>query len=278
MFRAQLKLIAAFLVLGIVAAAVVGMHYAWKNFLEPSFKASREIAALERDPPIRIDVGIREFEQAMGKMKQGDVAAAHLQVSKLVKTYSDSEAYSKSRRILGEVNMDRLLSDVRTPGKVDYEVRSGDSLYKIAAQQNTTVDYIVQVNELQGITLQKGERMMLCELNFSVFVRLGEKTLILLRDGKFFKEYPIRAIRGVRSADTKLESRSAFVGNRNVRLGKEGYIGSEKSLTCGKGISLGAFTEANRDDLDLRGIFLDVADMEELYTVLRSGTAIRVRK
>ena len=69
-----------------------------------------------------------------------------------------------------------------------------------------------------------------------------------------------------------------FVGNRAVPLGKDGYIGAEKSLTCGKGINFSPFTEVNRDDFELRGIFLDIADMEELYTVLRNGTPVRVRK
>lgn len=278
MLRAHLKLIAAFLVLGIVAAAVVGMIYAWTNYLEPSFKASQEIRDLEKEPPKRIDVGIREFDQAMDRMGQGEVAAAHRQLSKLVKTYSDSAAYASSRRILGEVNMDQLLSDVRTPGKIDYEVKGGDSLNRIASQQNTTVDYLIQVNDLQGINLQKGERMIVCELDFSVNVSLSDQTVVLLKDGKFFKEYPIRASRGVRPADTKLVSRSAFVGGRVVRLGKDEYIGSEKTLTCDKRISFLPFTEANRDDLELNGIFLDVADMEELYTVLRNETPVRVRE
>ena len=65
MFRAHLKLIAAFLVLGIVAAAVVGMFYAWRNYLEPSRQARQEILDLEKEPPKRIDVGIGVFEEAM---------------------------------------------------------------------------------------------------------------------------------------------------------------------------------------------------------------------
>ena len=150
MFRAQLKLLAAFLVLGIVAATVAGMAYVWRNYLEPSFQARQEILTLEKQPPKRIDVGKREFAQAMERMRRGEVVAAHKQLSKLVKTYADSSEYSKSRRILGEVNMDRLLSNMRTPGKKTYTVQSGDSLNKIASEKNTTVDYIIQVNDLQG--------------------------------------------------------------------------------------------------------------------------------
>ncbi len=127
MFRAHLRLLAAFLVLGVVAAAVVGMFYAWSNYLEPSFQARQEIFDLEKVPPKRIDVGAIEFLEAMDQMRQGKVAAAHLQLSSLVKTYADSSAFSKSRRILGEVNMDQLLSNVRTPGKTDYVVKGGDS-------------------------------------------------------------------------------------------------------------------------------------------------------
>ena len=278
MFRAHLKLIAAILVLGIVAAAVVGMVYAWQNYLEPSFQARKEILDLEKDPPKRIDVGLREFGLAMERMHRGDVAGAHQQLSKLVKTYTDSAAYSKSRRILGEVNMDRLLSDMRTPGKKNYVVKSGDSLIRIASQNKTTVDYIMQVNDLQGHTLHKGDQMIVCELDFSVHVSLGDRTLTLLRNDKFFKEYPIRVVRGVRPTDTKLESRSAIVNNRAVRLGTEGYVGSEKWLSCAKRVIIGPYTPESRDDVDLRGIFLDVADVEELYTVLRYGTPVKIRQ
>ncbi len=278
MFRAHLRLLAAFLVLGIVAASVVGMVYAWQNYLEPSFQARREILTLEKNPPKRIDVGKREFAQAMEKMRRGEVAAAHKQLSKLVKTYADSSAYSKSRQILGEVNMDRLLSNMRTPGKKDYKVKSGDSLNKIAAQEKTTVDYIIQVNDLQGIMLQKGDQMIVCELEFSLNVSLSGGTVTLLRKGKFFKEYTIRLVRGMRPADTKIESRAAFANDRPVSLGKPGYVGSEKWLSCGKGVTLRSYSIANRDDEDLPGIFLDEADMEELYTLLRYGTPVRVRK
>jgi hypothetical protein len=277
MFRAHLKLLAALLILGIVAAAVVGMFYVWQNYLEPSFQARQEILTLEKDPPVRIDVGKREFSRAMERMKRGEVAAAHQQLSKLVKTYADSAAYSASRRILGEVNMDRLLSDMRTPGKKTYTVQSGDSLNKIASQERTTVDYIIQVNELQGITIQRGEQMIVCELDFSLNVSLANRTVTLLRKGKFFKEYTIRIVRGIRPADTKIEARAAFANDRPVQLGREGYIGSEKWLTCGKGVTFRAYTVETRDDEDLPGIFLDEADMEELYTILRSGTPVRVR-
>jgi hypothetical protein len=278
MFRAQLKLIAAFLVLGIVAAAVVGMFYAWTNYLEPSFQARQEILDLEKDPPKRIDVGAREFGEAMEQMQRGEVAAAHSQLSMLVRTYADSSAYSKSRRILGEVNMDRLLSDIRTPGKKDYLVQRGDSLNKIASDQKTTVDYVIMVNGLQGLTLQIGDQLVVCELSFSVDVSVSGMTVTLLRDKKFFKEYPIRLVRKIRPTDTKVESRSAFAGTRTVRVGKPGYVGSDKWLTCGKNINLRSYTPETRDDLELNGIFLDVADIEELYTLLRYGTPVRIRK
>ena len=96
MFRAHLRLIAAFLVLGIVAAAVVGMYYAWHNYLQPSLQARQEILDLEKDPPKRIDVGIGVFDEAMEHMNNGDVAAAHKDLSTLVTTYEDSAAYESS--------------------------------------------------------------------------------------------------------------------------------------------------------------------------------------
>ena len=119
--------------------------------------------------------------------------------------------------------------------------------------------------------------MIVCELDFSVNISLGEHALTLLRKGKFFKEYTIRLVRGIRPTDTAIESRAAFADERLVRLGQKGYVGSEKWITCGKGVTFRAYTLASRDDEDLPGIFLDEADMEELYTVLRYGTPVRVR-
>ena len=278
MFRAHLKLVAAFLVLGIVAASVVGMVYAWRNYLEPSFQARQEILDLEKQAPKRIDVGNRVFLEAMEHMNAGDVVAAHKKLSQLVTTYDDSESYADSRRILGEINMDQLLSDVRTAGKIDYEVVSGDSLNRIASRQKTTVDYIMLVNGLSGLTLQRGDRLLVSELDFKVTVNLGDKTLRLEKDDKAFKDYPIQLARGVRPTDRKLESRSAFHDGRAVSVGRDGYIGSEKWLSCGIGVIIGPYTSETRDDEDLRGIFLDGADMEELYTLLRVGTPVRIRK
>ena len=276
MFRAYLKIVAAFIVLGIVAAAAIGMFYAWKNYLDPSLQAHQEIVDLEKEPPKRIDVGIKVFDSAMDLMKEGDVSGAHRELSSLVTSYQDSSTYGSSRRIIGEINMDQLLSDVRTPGKVDYEVKSGDSLNKIASQQKTTVDYILAVNGLRGTTLQRGDRLLVAPLEFTVHVYLAEKKLVLLQNDKFFKEYPIRVERGIRPTDKKLASRSAFADGKSVRVGRPGYVGSEKWLNFG-GVTIGTYNEENRDDEDLNGIFLDVADIEELYTILRIGTEVLIR-
>jgi len=277
MFRAHLRLIAAFLVLGIVSASAIGMVKVWQDHLHPSILARQEILEMEKKPPPRIDRGNQEFAKAMKQMAQRDIAAAHKTLSDLVMTYRDSESVPESMRILGEINMDRLLSRFRTPGKVDYEVVGGDSLIRIAGKTNTTVDYIIQVNDLKSHVLHKGDRLMVCELNFEINVSLSDKTVTLLRDGKFFKKYPIRMTRGVRAVDTKVESRAAYIGERSVRLGKEGYTSSEKWVS-GKNVTFGPYTRATAEDEDNYGIFLDVADTEELYTILRTGSVIKVRK
>jgi len=64
--------------------------------------------------------------------------------------YPESAKFVEAKRILGEINLDLLISESPAPWKDKYTVKSGDpGLAAIASRHKTTVDFIMRANGAQ---------------------------------------------------------------------------------------------------------------------------------
>ena len=66
-------------------------------------------------------------------------------------------------KILKEVKEEELNLDVlqKRPGITGYIVKEGDSMWKIAKENHTTVQNIIDTNELSGTQMKTGEKLLI---------------------------------------------------------------------------------------------------------------------
>jgi hypothetical protein len=251
--------------------------------IRPDKITKTEIEQIQQRKKEKVDYGKKFYDEAVSLMRTGLLDQA---VGKLhqLNSYPESKFFDEAERIVGEINMDRLLSKAPAPGKKEYIVQSGDSLTKIANVEKCTIGYIIHVNGRMGSTLQRGDQLIVCPLAFRIVVDLTNKTLTLRTESdKRFKEYSLvdykRPANTPSIFDTEIRSLVISGGARSIRVGSQEYITARKELRCVRaGVALTSKTGDEEEDKYSTGIFLSREDIEELALVVRPGTKVFVRK
>jgi hypothetical protein len=236
-----------------------------------------------------IDPGAKVFEKASEMIAIGDLAGARERLRNVVSIYPRSKAAPEARRIVGEMNLDELLSAVHMDGKEIHIVRPGESFLGIASKHNTSLDCIMYLNGLMDLKgLQPGEELVVMPLDLRVLIEPGRKTLSLWKGGQFIKEYPLlSADLGSHKAGmvTKISSKAGISGERRVTPGMKDYRESEKVFALEK-TSLQIRSAPQEDDQDEDdhpgagpgpGFQLSAEDAEELALLLRPGNEVEIR-
>lgn len=291
-----IKLVAGAVVLAVTVFTVM---LAWHVQREPLGGIFSELVPVQFDPrPVvnlpqadatlpEIDPGAKVFEKARELIAIGDLAGAREKLRTVVSVYPRSKAAPEARRIVGEMNLDDLLSASRMEGKTVHVVRSGESFLGIAAKHNTTLDCIMHLNGLLDLKgLHPGEELIVMPLELRVQIDPSRKVLSLWDGGRFVKEYPLRAmdLAGLKGAlRTKIASKSGLVGNRRVTPGMKDYRDSAKMFALEKSpLQIRGLPpeEEAEDGADLSpgaGFHLAVEDIEELALLLRPGNEVEIR-
>ena len=291
-----IKLIAGVVVLGVT---VFTLMLAWHVQREPLGGIFAQLVPVQFEPkPIEnlpqadaslpeIDPGAKVFEKARELIAVGDLASARERLLMVVNIYPRSKSAPEARRIVGEMNLDDLLSATHMDGKEIHVVRPGESFLGIAAKHKTTLDCIMHLNglmDLQG--LRPGEELVVMPLELRVLIEPARKTLSLWEGGRFIREYPLVSMDlgsqkgGLR---TKISSKAGIAGDRRVTPGMKNYRESEKVFALEKSSlqirSIDPAAEVRtREDLSPGpGFHLAVEDAEELALLLRPGNEVEIR-
>jgi LysM repeat protein len=223
------------------------------------------------------------FERAREFLATGQFEEARVKLEFIVTLYPGSPSAAEGRRILGELNLDDLLSTEVMDGKVMYTVKSGDNFTKIARQHETTLDCIMHMNGLQRMDkLYPGNELVLLPLNFNIKIDVPRKRLSLFREGHFLKAYQLLSARTRRGAKGTLRSKigqkiGISNGSRISPVRHESYRVAQKVLILDhQGLQLREVVEADEENSG-RGFFLSESDMEELALLLRVGNEVEVR-
>ncbi len=233
----------------------------------------------EQDVP-EIEPGERIFKRAVELIALGRVGEGREKLLYVVNFYPESPGAPEAKRILGEMNLDDLLSTENMEGKSVCKVRSGDSFLGIAAKYETTLDCMMLLNGLTGFDrLHPGDKLTVMPLNFRVIVDPDRRTLSLWDKGRFLKEYRLLACdpgQTKRGAKTKIKGKSGILGERRVPPSDKEYRGSDKALSLGAG---GLLIRAVPGDGEAsgRGFYVSRPDMEELALLLRVGNEVEIR-
>jgi hypothetical protein len=311
MAKTQLKLLLFLIVLGITLGCMATAYYIYDKVLKPEKAIQAEMAGMKKVNMPRIDPGAKRFEVAVEQIKQGRIMEGREALYKMLQQFPDSATCSEAKRIIGEINLDELYSINQKAGKKDYIVQPGDSLALIASRQGTNMDMIVRLNGLMGTTLQPGDHLTLVPLDFSVIVNVSKKTVTLHRKigdkEYFFKEYGVIDLRlppGMKVPfETEIRGKSAMAYGTSVLSTDPRYVDAEKWLP---GIKAGVVlrtepvtkampTTAQPLDAETKtkkataaeptlpditesvletGVFLNRADLEELFALVRNGSKL----
>ncbi len=240
------------------------------------------VALPEADSDLpEVDPGMKVFEKARELIAVGDLANARDRLRTVVSIYPRSKAAPEARRIVGEMNLDEVLSAANMENKKVYKVVRGDSYFGIAAKQDTNLDMIMYLNGLMDLgSLQPGDELLVMPLDFRLLVEPKREALSLWDGGVFIKEYPLQAVVGAPGGDQKttIAKMSAVSGGRAFTQASDGYRGASKVLSIERmPLIIAAMPEDGDAEGLARGFYLDPADMEELALLTRPGNEVEIR-
>lgn len=244
-----------------------------------------------------IDPGEKVFQKALELIALGDLAQAREKLNSIINVFPNSSSAPAARHIVGEMNLDEVLSGSHAAGKQKHVIKRGDSYLALAAKYHTTLDCILYINGMADLkNLIPGEELLVMPLNYRVLVEPGRQTVSLWDGGKFLCEYPIRRLGAAGSLKSQSVTIQAKLGQLDGRAIKSGGTAPKKPGSPKakgdktesappppprKALQLAKLplriTSQSPDDPDGPGIFLSPQDFEELFLLTRAGNTVEIR-
>ena len=197
---------------------------------------------------------------------------------------------------LGKLNVELVRMPWAMSGKTNYTVQAGDSVRAIAQSFGTTVDLIVESNELKRPDLIKpGDRLRVFAEKLAICVNKSRNDLLVTANGRFFKRYRVGTGRFDRTptgtfavADRIMEpvwwrpdGKTILYGDKENILGTR-WLALQATGTTeaikGYGIH-GTWDDSSIGKAESSGcIRLKNADVEELFVLVPVGTAVTIEE
>lgn len=234
--------------------------------------------------------GQREYDRALELLAMDREDEAVEKLLFIQNLYSDTENGTEARRILGEINLDELLSIENMSNKVIYTIKPGEGYLNVANNSRTTLDCMMFLNGLLEMSpLHVGDELVVMSLNFKLVVELAKRRIELFRPDEekkehiFVKDYPIMkldlaSLRG-KSIHSKISRKQGEINGEVVRPALSDYRHATKVLGFKAGrhfIQMRPVPERDEEDPG-RGIFLMNSDMEELSMLIRIGNEVEIK-
>lgn len=280
---ARFKLVLAFFALMVMSAGVAYAAYFFQKYVRPQQEVEIQIAGKsdEKKP----DLGKKHYDQAIKFIKEGELLSARNRLQYMLEIYPESPTMPEAKRVLGEVNLDLIISKIPMEGKSQYRVKPGDALSRIASNNKTTIDYIMRANSKTRTLIYPKEELTVFDLNGSVVIDLDGATLTIMDGEKFIKEYQIHDVNlpsqfPTSSVNTTISSKVAKHGGRVLKFTDTNYLNSQKWIRSGRnGLIIRQYIPEDQLDEGAPkpyGVMLSSEDMEELFTILRHGSSVKV--
>ncbi|MES2474570.1 MAG: LysM domain-containing protein [Verrucomicrobiota bacterium] len=227
-----------------------------------------------------IDPGEKTFQKAHELLALGKLDEAREKLTTIINIYPTSSTAPVARRILGDMNLDEVLSTSHMAGKQVHTVKRGNSFFGIAAEHHTTLDMMMHLNNMMELgNLRPGDELVVMPLDFRILIEPERKLISIWDEGRFIRDYPILHL-GVTG---KLAAGKSTVGSKIARLdGKriqpqaKAYRAAEKVIQLTKPAL--AISGAPEDSKEFpHGIVLRPEDMEEVSLLIRVGNEVEIR-
>ena len=300
-----IKIVATLVVLGVLAVTAMLAYHATVEpvtgieKIVPSPRLALNPAAdadltrkLDTASLPKIDPGEPLFKKAADLLALGHLEPARENLTTIINVFPASAHAPEARRIVGEMNLDEILSTTHRAGKEIHTVKRGDSYLGIASKYRTTLDCILYLNGMTRLnTLQPGAELVVMPLNYRLLVEPASMALSLWDGGRFVCQYPIVQLGGVAKLacqNLTIQAKSGQLDGRAIGQGP-----AAKRPPAAKGAPAAApepprkslqlnrhalrITSFSPEDKDSPGIFLAPEDMEELFLLTRTGNTVEIR-
>src|SRR5207245_11462282 len=198
----------------------------------------KEEIAVKKEQPGEVthvpapDISLPEFQAAAQLRQEGKLAEARDALVVFIQKYPGGLHVEEAKDLLGEINVDILLSRYPSPEKTEYVVKSGDVLAKIARKLKTTPELIMRMNNMSGTMLRIGDHLLISHPDFSMVIQRKANSVVLLNHGAFFKQYHVREAKlpGKQPAkiSAKVAETMAWKDGKRVCVGSKGYLSSTR--------------------------------------------------
>lgn len=287
------KIVAAICVAGVMAfTAMLAWHVSVKPLgapftrLIPNRVASNDgrselefVQMLESAELPDVDPGEKAFQKAHELLALGKLDEAREKLNSIITLYPASASAPVARRIVGEMNLDDILSTAKMDGKQTYVVKRGDSYLAIAARHQTSMDCIMHLNSMMELkSIQPGDELILMPLNFRILIEPQRKTVTLMDGDRFVREYQALHLAAFPPGNQKttVKSKGAELDGRSVKAETKDYRAAAKSITLAKPVvQIRAWDGSG--DRPSGAILLRPQDMEEISLLTRPGNEVEIR-
>ncbi len=124
-------------------------------------------------------------------IKQNKLLAAKTALKRLVEDYPAGPFLAVGQERLWGLNIKILFSPIKTENSMVYEVKGGDTLYKIAKKFHTTVDLLMKSNGISGSLIKPNQKLKIVKAVFKIDVSKSKNILTLKTDDEIIKVYSV---------------------------------------------------------------------------------------
>lgn len=227
--------------------------------------------------------GEKALLKAQRLLAEGSMSAAEEKLKYVSSYYPTAESAARARKILGEINLDRLLDPSIKEGKKEITVQRGDTYSRIVVKNKTTMDSLVHFSGLKSASsrsLHPGDKLTVMPLNMHAVINVRRKLLTIFNGDDYVKEYPIleSTYKGASSAELKITSIRGIKKGKSFPSHVDGYLTSDKIIKLSdKSLVIRSDAEPSEGSFSF-GFTLSYADMAELPLLLRPGNDIKIKR
>lgn len=182
------SLLLVILLIAVVVAGVVFGRPWWKKLVNHQAQPSPALSAPEQTPPSPQQ---QNFNAICALASNKSLEEARQQGYALLAQTNDPTMTASLETLLGQLNIELIMSQAPMPEKEEYVVQPGDSLDRIAKKFKTTVDLIKKSNALQQSVLHPGDRLRVFKGAFTLDVSKSRNDLVVKVNDRFFKRYRV---------------------------------------------------------------------------------------
>jgi len=259
--------------------------FGYNSFVKEEIAVKKEQRG-EVTPAPAPDISLPEFQAAAQLRQEGKLAEARDALVVFIQKYPGGLHVEEAKDLLGEINVDILLSRYPSPEKTEYVVKSGDVLAKISRKLKTTPELIMRMNNMSGTMLHIGEHLLISHPDFSIVIQRKANLVVLLNHGAFFKQYHVREAKLSPKQPSKITAKvaetMAWKDGKRIGLGSKDYIGSTRwiRLAGAAAYTLYSMPDSAHPNLDQPpppvGLGLVASDVEELSSLVNSRTPVTI--